>query len=63
MTPQMEKIYKSMGQAVPAQKRILELNPKSAIVQMMKDEFARDMKSEKLKNMMLYAYEQAILLE
>jgi molecular chaperone HtpG len=63
MTPQMEKMYKAMWQALPPQKRILELNPNHSIVQMMKGEFALDLKSEKLKNMMKYTYEQAILLE
>lgn len=63
MTPQMEKMYKAMGQVLPPQKRILELNPNNEVVQMMKEEFSRDLKSEKLKNLMLYAYEQAILLE
>jgi molecular chaperone HtpG len=29
----------------------------------MKQEFDKDLKSEKLKDMILYAYEQAILLE
>lgn len=59
----MEKMYKAMGQTLPSQKRILELNPNNEVVQMMKEEFSRDLKSEKLKNLMLYAYEQAILLE
>jgi hypothetical protein len=30
---------------------------------MMLEEFKKDLKSEKLKNLMLYTYEQAILLE
>jgi molecular chaperone HtpG len=63
MTPQMEKMYKAMGQALPPQKRILELNPHHEIVQQMKQTFATDLKSEDLKNMMWYAYEQAVLLE
>jgi molecular chaperone HtpG len=63
MTPQMEKMYTAMWQALPPQKRILELNPRHEIVQMMKEEFTSDIKSDKLKNMMKYAYEQAILLE
>ncbi|MCP4523774.1 MAG: molecular chaperone HtpG [Candidatus Gracilibacteria bacterium] len=61
--PQMEKMMKAMGQAVPAQKRILELNPNNTLVQSMKSEFATDLKSEKLGEMMKYAYQQAILLE
>jgi molecular chaperone HtpG len=63
LTPQMEKMMKAMGQPAPKQKRIFELNPKSEVVQMMKQEFEKDLKSEKLKDMILYAYEQAILLE
>ena len=61
--PQMEKMMKAMGQAVPAQKRILELNPNNALVQAMKEEFGKDLKSEKLSEMMGYAYNQAVLLE
>ena len=61
--PQMEKMMKAMGQAVPAQKRILELNPNNALVQAMKQEFGKDIKSEKLSEMMNYSYNQAILLE
>jgi molecular chaperone HtpG len=63
MTPQMEKMMKAMGQAAPAQKRILELNPNTPLVKSMKKEFGNDMKSEKLKDMLNYAYNQAILLE
>ena len=61
--PQMEKMMKAMGQAVPAQKRILELNPNNALVQSMKEEFRKDLKSEKLSEMMNYSYNQALLLE
>jgi hypothetical protein len=32
-------------------------------MKMMQEEFKKDLKSEKLKNLMLYTYEQAILLE
>lgn len=61
--PQMEKMMKAMGQAVPAQKRILELNPNNTLVTSMKEEFGKDLKSQKLSEMMKYAYNQAILLE
>jgi len=61
--PQMEKMMKAMGQAVPEQKRILELNPNNALVQSMKEEFGKDLKSEKLSEMMNYSYNQALLLE
>ena len=63
MTPQMEKMMRAMGQPVPTQKRILELNPEHAITQMMLEEFKVDPKSEKLKNLMQYSYDQAVLLE
>ncbi len=61
--PQMEKMMKAMGQEVPVQKRILELNPNNSLVQAMKTEFSADIKSEKLSQMMNYSYNQAILLE
>jgi molecular chaperone HtpG len=59
----MEKMMKAMGQTVPTQKRILELNPNNNLVQTMRQEFGKDMKSEKLSEMMGYAYNQAVLLE
>ncbi len=61
--PQMEKMMKAMWQDVPTQKRILELNPNNQLVNLMKEEFDKDMKSEKLKDAVKYAYYQAILLE
>ncbi len=63
MDPQMEKMMKAMGQEVPAQKRILELNPTNSLVTAMKEEFSKDLKSQKLSEMMNYAYNQAVLLE
>jgi molecular chaperone HtpG len=59
----MEKMMKAMGQPVPTQKRILELNPKNPLVSAMKEEFSKDVKSEKLSDLMKYAYNQAVLLE
>ncbi len=61
--PQMEKMMKAMGQDVPVQKRILELNPKNSLIDSMKSEFDKDIKSEKLQDIIKYAYNQAILLE
>ena len=63
MNPQMEKMMKAMWQPVPPQKRILELNPKSDIVKSMKWEFTNNIKSEKLNDMIIYSYNQAVLLE
>jgi len=61
--PQMEKMMKAMGQPVPTQKRILELNPNNPLVSAMQEEFKKDLKSEKLSDLMKYAYNQAVLLE
>ena len=61
--PQLEKMMKAMWQQVPTQKRILELNPKNPIIDSMKSEFNKDLKSEKLTDIMKYSYNQAILLE
>jgi len=63
MNPQMEKMMKSMGQAVPETKRVLELNPENKLVKAMKKEFKADVKSKKLADLTHYAYMQAILLE
>jgi molecular chaperone HtpG len=59
----MEKMMKAMGQQVPEQKRILELNPKNILIDSMKKEFDIDIKSNKLKEIINYSYNQAILLE
>ncbi len=37
MTPQMERMFKAMGQDVPASKRLLELNPTHPLVQKLAD--------------------------
>ncbi|MCH8519097.1 molecular chaperone HtpG [Candidatus Gracilibacteria bacterium] len=63
MNPQMEKMMRAMGQAVPPTKRVLELNPNNPLVKAMKKEFQSDIKSKKLKDIISYAYMQAILLE
>ena len=56
-------MMRAMWQEVPTQKRILELNPKNKLVEMMKTESEKDLKSEKLQDAIKYAYYQAILLE
>lgn len=61
--PQLEKMMRAMWQTVPTQKRILELNPKNSLIENMKKEFDKDIKSEKLKDIISYSFMQAILLE
>ena len=61
--PQMEKMMKAMWQQVPVQKRILQLNSNNKIIDLMKKEFDKNIKSKKLSDIIKYAYSQAILLE
>jgi molecular chaperone HtpG len=63
LTPQMEKMMKAMWQQIPTQKRIFEINPKNEISKLMLEEFKKDLKWEKLKDLILFSYEQAVLLE
>lgn len=63
LTPQMEKMMRQMWQEIPSQKRILELNPENNFVKNMLEEFKKDVKSQKLQDMINYSYDQAILLE
>lgn len=63
MTPGMEKMYRAMGQEFPAVKRILELNPENKLMQAMHAEFKTDLKSEKLKDLIHYTYDQSLLAE
>ena len=61
--PQLEKMMRAMGQEVPVQKRIFELNPENKLVSMMKTEFEKDVKSDKLADVIKYSYYQAVLIE
>ena len=63
MDPQMERVLKSMGQAVPGSKRILEINPSHPIIESMHKIFEKDKKSKVLEKFTDLLYEQALLLE
>jgi molecular chaperone HtpG len=63
MDLQMENLLKSMGQAVPERKRILEINPSHAIFEAMNRIFEEDRKSKVLKDYTDLLYNQALLLE
>lgn len=63
LTPQMEKMMKAMWQQIPENKKILELNTNHKIVKMMLEEFKNDLNRERLKDLIIYTYEQAIILE
>ena len=63
MDPQMEKLLKSMGQAVPEGKRILEINPAHPIFEAMKSLFEKEQKSVVLGEYINLLYDQALLIE
>ena len=63
MDLQMENLLKSMGQAVPERKRILEINPSHPIFEAMNNIFKEDRKSKVLADYTDLLYNQALLLE
>ncbi len=63
MDLQMENLMKSMGQAVPERKRILEINPSHPIFEAMNNIFKEDRKSSVLADYTDLLYNQALLLE
>lgn len=63
MDPQMEKLLQSMGQKVPASKRILEINPAHPLFEAMKAVFDKEPKSIMLEEYIRLLYDQALLLE
>jgi molecular chaperone HtpG len=63
LDPQMEKLLKSMGQDVPPQKRILEINPSHQVFEAMNDLIVNGGKDELLKAYVDLLYNQALLLE
>ncbi len=63
LDPQMEKLLKAMGQEVPAQKRILEINPAHQVFDAMNDILEKGGRDEVLKEYVDLLYNQALLLE
>lgn len=63
MDPQMEKLLKSMGQAVPEGKRTLEINSAHPIFEAMKSLFEKEQKSVVLGEYINLLYDQALLIE
>ena len=63
LDPQMEKLLKSMGQDVPAQKRIMEINASHQVFAAMNDLIAKGGQDELLKEYIDLLYNQALLLE
>jgi molecular chaperone HtpG len=63
LDPQMEKLLKSMGQEVPTQKRILEINPANQIFETMNDLITQGGNESTVKEYIDLLYNQALLLE
>jgi molecular chaperone HtpG len=63
MTPQMEKLMQQMGQAMPTQKRILELNPKHPILERLQTIYDGDQDAKELGDYAQLLYGQALLSE
>jgi len=63
LDPQMEKLLKSMGQEVPSDKRILEINPNHQVFEAMNKLIANGGKDELLSEYIDLLYNQALLLE
>ena len=63
LDPQMEKLLKSMGQEVPIDKRILEINPGHQVFEAMNDLVAKGGNDQLLKEYIDLLYNQALLLE
>jgi len=63
MTPQMEQLLRSMNQAVPQTKRILELNPKHPLMAKLQEKFLADQNDPTLSDYAYLLYGQALLAE
>ena len=63
LDPQMEKLLKSMGQEVPSQKRVLEVNPAHPVFEALNELVGKGGKEGLLKEYVGLLYDQALLLE
>jgi molecular chaperone HtpG len=61
--PQLEKLLRSMGQNIPENKRILEINPSHPVFEAMNRMFQKDQRSSVLEEYIKLLYDQALLLE
>jgi molecular chaperone HtpG len=59
----MEKIYKAMGQDVPVQKSVLEINPDHPLIRNLQIILSKKVGDQKLTEYALALYDQALLLE
>lgn len=63
MTPQMLQMFKSLGNNAPKQQKILELNPKHPLIDVLNNIYTKDKKSPLFEEYVDLVYEQALLTE
>ncbi len=63
MSPQLMELMRSMGQDVPTQKRILELNPSHPLLEKLQNIFATNPDDPRLGNYAELLYGQSVLAE
>jgi len=63
LTPQMEALLRASGQAVPATKRVLELNPKHPVIELLQRRFAASSSDPLIASYAELLYGQAVLAE
>ena len=63
LDPQMEKMFRAMGQNVPHGQRSLEVNPDHPLIAKMQALFAADATNDRLREYVDLLYDQALLLE
>lgn len=63
MTPQMEQMFASMGQSVPASKRILEINPEHKAISKLQSIYQANKKDDRIKEYAELLHNQALISE
>jgi molecular chaperone HtpG len=63
MTPQMEQMFRSMGQEVPTSKRIMELNPDHDVVKLLQGVHVENKGDDRVGKFTGLLYNQALLAE
>ncbi len=63
MTPQMERMMKHMNQGMPAQKRIMEINPDHSIITKLTERLTANESDELVEDFTWMLYDQALLSE
>lgn len=63
MTPNMEKMFRSMNQEVPKSQRVLEINPKHPLYESLNNIFEKNKDDVRLKDYSELLYDQALIAE